>query len=74
MVLGHLKEIAVPIGDSKINSQPASVVALERKHRSSRRVRYGQGFRFLEWSKLEGTCVVGRADFWVLYKWPTLRH
>ena len=34
MVLGHLKEIAVPIGDSEMNSQPAFVVVLEKKTRS----------------------------------------
>ena len=31
MVLGHLKEIAVPIGDSEMKPQPAFVVALEKK-------------------------------------------
>ena len=33
MVLGHLKEIAVLIGDSEMSPQPAFVVALEKKTR-----------------------------------------
>ena len=31
MSLAHLKEIVVLIGDSEMNSQPAFVVALEKK-------------------------------------------
>lgn len=33
MVLGDLKEIAVPIGDSEMNPQPAFVVALGKRTR-----------------------------------------
>jgi hypothetical protein len=33
MVLGNLKEIVVPVGDSEMNPQPAFVVALEKKTR-----------------------------------------
>jgi len=33
MVLGYLKEIEVPIGDSEMNPQPEFVVAVEKKTR-----------------------------------------